>query len=189
MKRLVVLVAGMAFALACALAAAQKGPPLVLEPDKYSYTFGVPAGWDFSFEQARLFMVRVVLFPAGGDFRASKSVVYVNELCQQPCNAAAALERVVSNARTRNAALRVEAPPSLKTKGGTTVPVRVMTGFSDPRQVKEAVAFIETADVVILAVLTTSDASGWEKDYAALSAMIGGFQYFDCKSAEERLRC
>ena len=183
------LVLGVALGLACALAAAQKGPPLVLEPNKYSYTFALPAGWDFSFEEARPFMVRLVLFPAGGSFRKSKSVVYVNELCQQPCKTAAAIDRVVSNARRRNAGLRVETPPALKTKSGAAVPVRVMTGFSDPTQAKEAVAFIEGADVVILAVLTTNDASVWEKDYAALSAMIAGFEYFDCKSPGLRAKC
>jgi hypothetical protein len=185
MKKLLLLFAG----LISALALAQKAPPLVLEPNQYSYTFAVPAGWDFSLEEARQFMVRLVLFPAGGSFRASKSVVYVNELCQRPCSSAAAIERVVSNARTRNAALRVETPSSLKTKGGAAVPVRVMTGFADARQAKEAVAFIETADVVILAVLTTSNTSGWDKDYAALSAMIGGFEFFDCKSPDLRVAC
>jgi hypothetical protein len=64
-----------------------------------------------------------------------------------------------------------------------------MTGFADARQAKEAVAFIETADVVILAVLTTSNTSGRDKDYAALSAMIGGFEFFDCKSPDLRVAC
>lgn len=28
-------------------------PPLIVGPDKYSYTFGVPEGWEFNFDQAR----------------------------------------------------------------------------------------------------------------------------------------
>jgi hypothetical protein len=180
---------GLACALSWGTGLAQKAPPLVLEPNKYSYTFAMPAGWDFSFEDARPFMVRMVVFPKGGSFRDSKTVGYVNELCQQPCKIDSAVERVVSNARRRNPDIRVESPRALKTKSGAAVPVRVMTGFRDPLQAKEAVAFIETPAAVVLAVLTTRDAAGWEKDYAALAAMIAGFEYYDCKSPALRVKC
>jgi hypothetical protein len=64
-----------------------------------------------------------------------------------------------------------------------------MTGARDRRQAKEALAFIQRVDVVVLTVLTTNDPSAWENDYAAFSSMIGGFQYFDCNSPELRIKC
>ena len=189
MKHLAIVLVGFVSALAFGRVVAQKAPPLVLEPNKYSYTFAVPGGWDFSFDEARPIGARLVLFPTGGSFHSSKSIVYVNEVCRKPCDLAAEIDRVVSRARAGNPELRVEVPASLRTKDGAIVPVRVMTGARDRRQAKEALAFIQRVDVVVLTVLTTNDPSAWENDYAAFSSMIGGFQYFDCNSPELRIKC
>lgn len=55
-------------------------PPLIVEPGTYSYTVGVPAGWEYNFEQAQELGTSLVLFPKGGSFRTSNSIVYVTEI-------------------------------------------------------------------------------------------------------------
>lgn len=52
----------------------RKAPPLVTGSDKYSYTFGVPTSWDFSFEQAREHGVILAFFPKGGASIARKAL-------------------------------------------------------------------------------------------------------------------
>ena len=53
MKHLAFVFVGFVSAFVLGGVVAKKAPPLVLEPNKYSYTFAVPGGWDFSFDEAR----------------------------------------------------------------------------------------------------------------------------------------
>ena len=177
--------------LGLAAAHAQKAPPLVLEPDRYSYTFGVANGWDFSFDQAAEIGVRLVFFPEGGSFHTSNTIVYVNEICKSSCGGSleSAISKSIRDARSGNPNLRVETAPSLKTKGGKTVPVRILSGAHDVRQAREALAFIDTPDVVVLPVLTTKDPKSWEADFAAFRRIVEGFKYFDCNSPELAVKC
>jgi hypothetical protein len=59
---------------------AKDAPPLIVEPNKYSYTFGVPDDWEFSGEQAHRRGAALAFFPKGGDFNSSNNVIYVNEI-------------------------------------------------------------------------------------------------------------
>jgi|GEM_PF-1297971 len=59
---------------------AKDAPPLIVEPNKYAYTFGVPDNWEFSDEQARRRGAALAFFPDGGDFNSSNNVIYVNEI-------------------------------------------------------------------------------------------------------------
>ena len=42
----------------------QDAPPLVIEPAKSSYTFGVPRGWEYDFGQAQARGARLAFFQA-----------------------------------------------------------------------------------------------------------------------------
>lgn len=170
---------------------AQKAPPLVLEADRYSYTFAVPNGWDFSFDQATEVGVRLVFFPEGGSFHSSDTIIYVNEICKSSCGGSleGAISKSIQDARAGNPKLKIETAPSLKTKGGNAVPVRILSGAQDVRQAREALAFIDTQDVVVLPVLTTKDPKSWEADYAAFRRIVEGFKYFDCNSPELAVKC
>jgi hypothetical protein len=166
-------------------------PPLVLEPNRYSYTFGVPKGWDYSFEQAQGFGIRLVFFPEHGSFRESNSTIYVNELCKSACTGMTqqSIDKIIQDSREDSPALRVATEPPIKIKQGGKAIVRLLTGARDPRQAKEALAFIEHKDAIVLVVLTTQDASNWTVDYAAFQEMVSSHRFFSCNSADLVVPC
>lgn len=169
-------------------------PPLVLEPDKYSYTFGVPVGWRYTFDipdEPRANGVRLLYLPAGGDYDTSTSIVYVTE----PCSAeywgvlTACIDTVIAESREGNPRLQVDRASPIPTAGGDTAQVRLLSGSSDPRQAREALAFVDHHQVVVLIVLTTKNVSRWRRDYAAFERIVAGHRYFDCNSAHLAVPC
>jgi len=163
-------------------------PPLVLEPNKYSYTFGVPKGWDFSFEKGNAFNVRLVFFPVGGNIHISESIIYVNEVLGFLDNE---IDRVLENAKASSPILRIETiePIPLSAIRGASAQVRILTGASDPRQAKEALVFIDHGAIVVIVVLTTKNTAHWQEDYRALEAVVAGHQYYDCNSPNLAVPC
>lgn len=166
-------------------------PPLILEPNKYSYTFGVPDGWEFNFEQARQFGAKLVFFPKGGSFHNSKSIIYVDEICKLNCSESlkSAMERIVIKAKIHNPNLKIIDANPVPIKSGGKAKVKVMTGLRDPRQVKEALAFIEQKEVFLLIVLTSKDTTTWEKDYEEFKTVVSGHKYFNCESSDLAVNC
>ncbi len=146
-----------AMAFAADSHAAGKAPPLIVEPDLYSYSLGIPSGWDFSFEQAREFGVRLVFFQDGATFHSSDSVMYVKELCQRKCTGRLRQEisDVLENARARDPNITVSEGGPITAKSGATAQVRILIGAKDPRRAKEALAFLEYREAVVLVVLST----------------------------------
>jgi hypothetical protein len=174
--------------------AAESAPPLVLEGNKYSYTFGVPAGWEYSFEQAQQFGVRLTLFPKGGSFETSNSVVYVNEIdgfCNPGCagTIGRAIAKTIEDSRDDSPMLQVKSASPINIKGGGVATVRVLTGLRDPQQAKEALAFIEQNEAIVLVVLTTKGVKTWEQDYAAFQDIVSGHKFFSCNSPNLAVSC
>lgn len=164
---------------------AQK-PPLILEPNKYSYTFGMPEGWAHSFEQAHSFGTRLVLFPKGGDLHRSNSIIYVNELSG---GILSAIVKTIANAKCDNPDIKMENWPSISINAGGAAIVRITEGYKDPRRAKEALAFIEHKDTVVLVVLTTKNTANWDADYKAFVSVVSGHRYFDCNSTNLAVPC
>ncbi len=166
---------------------AKAAAPLVLAPNKYSYTFGVPGGWEYSFEQAQQFGVRLMLFPKGGSFERSNSIVYVNEiddLCNPSCagTTGQAIAKTIKESRDDSPMLQVANAPSISIKDGGKATVLVLTGWTDPRQAQEALAFIEHNEAIVLVVLTTKNVKTWEQDYAAFQEIVSQHKFFTCNS-------
>jgi len=175
--------------------AAEIAPPLVLEPNKYSYTFGVPAGWEYSFEQAEEAGVRLLFFPEGGSFATSNSIVYTNEANNDVCGAnctgmlARAIEKNIKESRDDSPMLQVANASPIAIQGGGTATVRILTGWKSPLQAKEALAFIEHDEAIVLVVLTTKNAKTWEQDYAAFREIVAGHKFFNCNSPDLAAGC
>jgi hypothetical protein len=169
----------------------KKTPPLVLEPHRYSYTFGIPEGWDFSFDQAQDFGARLVFFPRSGSFKESDSVIYINEVCKANCTGMTrrSIDRTIEDSRDDSPALHVATDLPIKLETGGEAPVRILTGARDPRQAKEALAFIEHEDAIVLVVLTTKDPGHWAEDYAAFEEVVAGHRFFTCDSPELAVPC
>ena len=170
---------------------AEKSPPLILEPNKYSYTFGVPENWDFSFEQANEIRVRLVFFPSGVNFHESNTIIYVNEICPSNCAGivSAAIQKTINEAKAVSPNLKVESETPLKIKSGGEAHVRILTGSIDPRQAKEALAFIEHKETIVLVVLTTNNTQNWGNDYKAFTEILNGHKFFNCDSNDLAVRC
>jgi hypothetical protein len=172
----------------------QSAPPLVLEPNKYSYTFGVPKGWEYSFEEARQVGVRLVFLPKGGSFDESNSIIYVNEandLCTINCVGALsqAIAQTIEEAKDNSPMLQVKAVSPIKINAGGEASVRILTGASDPRQAKEALAFIEHNDAIVLVVLTAKNTKTWEQDYGAFQQIVSGHKFFNCNTPSLTTPC
>jgi hypothetical protein len=146
----------------------------------------VPEGWDFSFEQANEIQARLLLFPKGGSFHKSNSVIYVTEVHG---NLVSSIETVLSNARSYSPNLAVEVVPSIPTVPDLPANVRILTGCKDPRAAKEALAFIDHGETGVLVVLTTKNTADWQNDYIAFETVVAGHRYFDCNSPNLAVPC
>jgi hypothetical protein len=169
-------------------------PPLVVEPNKYSCTFAVPKGWEYSFDQGKEFGVPLVFFPKGGSFRNSKTIIYVNEInefCVPNCAGAIprAIDHEMEQSRADSPSLKVTIGTPLKIQAGGQAAVRILTGLRDPHQVKEALAFIEHNETIVLLVLTTGDTKTWEQDYALFTEIVSGHKFFTCNSPDLAVNC
>lgn len=178
---------------------ADPAPPLILGPSKYSYTFGVPAGWEFNVDQARQRGVTLAFFPKGGSFADSSSVVYVNEL-DNPCSGedclspvSLAIAKTLREARADDPGVEVATADPIPTKDGDKAFVRTLKGSHDPRnpEVKdnEALAFIGHEQTIILVVLTARDGKTWDQDYAAFREIVAGHEFFNCESVNLAVPC
>lgn len=172
----------------------EDSPPLVLEPNKYSYTFRVPKGWESNFQQAQQYGVRLMFFPKGGNFETSKSVIYIaeaNEVCEANCvgKLSRAIAKELQESRDGSPSLQVAIEHPLKIEEGGEAPVRILTGAKDPRRAKEALAFIEHNEAIVLVVLTTMDTKTWEQDYRAFQEIVSGHKFFACGSAKLATPC
>jgi len=174
--------------------------PLVRESDKYSYTFGVPKNWEYDFDQAQDRGARLAFFPNGGSFEKSDSVIYVNEfyqLCRANCIGAAsrAISRTLRESRTESPSLQVTVETPLRTEDGGKAEIRILKGGRDPRREnaeakdKEALAFIEHKETVIVVVLTARDIKTWPQDYAAFQEVVAGHKFFNCDSPGLAVPC
>ena len=64
-----------------------------------------------------------------------------------------------------------------------------MSGAEDRRQAREAMAYIEHEQTIILVVLTTKDPAGWTADYEAFRQTVAGHKFFDCTSPNLAVPC
>jgi hypothetical protein len=178
---------------------AEVAPPLILGPSKYSYTFGVPAGWEFNIDQARQRGVTLAFFPKGRSFLASSSVVYVNEL-DNPCSGedclspvSLAIAKTLREARAEDPGVEVATADPIPTKDGDKALVRTLKGSHDPRNPElrdnEALAFIGHDQTIILVVLTARDSKTWDRDYAAFREIVAGHKFFTCDSPNLAVPC
>lgn len=173
-------------------AQAEKTQPLVLEPNKYSYTFAVPDDWEFSWEQANQFGMKLLYFQKGTNFHDSNSIIYVNEICSSNCKGTLnkSIQTTIENAKCNSPNLQISKPDhQIKLEAGGNSPVLILTGFVDPRQAKEALAFIEHDETVVLIVLTTKDVKNWKNDYKAFEQIVGSHKFFNCDSPNLAVPC
>ena len=178
---------------------AEGAPPLILEPGKYSYTFGVPPGWEFSFDQAHERGAALAFFPKGGSFNSSSSVIYVNEIgdpCSGDCLSplAQAIAKTLRDVKADSPTVEIAASEPIKTKDGKQASVRLLKGARDPRDPEhakdsEALAFIAHDETILLVVLTARDTNTWEQDYAAFQQVVAGHKFFTCNSPDLAVPC
>src|SRR5262249_40603286 len=85
--------------------------------------------------------------------------------------------------------LVVEQADPIATKSGVNAQVRILSGARDPRQAREALAFVPHGEVIALIVLSTKDPKSWKTDYAAFDEAVAGFQLFTCDTPGLRVGC
>lgn len=174
-------------------------PPLLVTEDNYSYTFAVPSGWEFNFEQARQRGATLAFFPKGGSFADSSSIIYVNEV-DDPCSGqcvspvSQAIAKILREVKDDTPSVQVSTAAQIQTRdAGIKAEVRTLRGGRDPRNPdlkdNEAAAFIAHDETVILVVLTVRDPKTWEQDYAAFREIVAGHKFFTCNSPDLAVPC
>lgn len=173
-------------------------PPLVVEPNKFSYTLGVSAGWEFDFEEAHERGDALEFFPKGGSFTGSSSAIYVNlsgEDCAGGCISLLSdlIEETLRTVKAGSHGLEVTAAEPILTKDGTRAEIRIVKGAKDPRDPKftdnEALAFLAHDEAIILVVLASRDPNAWQQDYAAFQQIVAGHRFFTCNTPSLRVPC
>ena len=167
-------------------AVAAEPRPLVLEPNRYSYTYGVPDGWSHDYDVAQRTGVRSMLLPKGESFHSAPSIIYVNEV---DCSAEDVVDCVVDRFRPGNPNLRVTPGSPIPTGANTNGRVILLEGASDPRQAREALAFLEEEETTVLVVLSTKDTASWARDMRAFEIVVSGFEYFNCSTPSLSVPC
>ena len=166
-------------------------PPLIVERNKYSYTFGVPAGWEFSLEQAYERGASLAYFPRGGSFNGSSSVIYVNvfgDECPGGCSIllSESIVETLREAKIESPRLEVTTSESILTKDGVKAAIRLVKGAKDARDPQftdnEALAFIADDEAIIVVVLASRDPKTWAPDYSAFQQVVAGHKFFTCNS-------
>lgn len=174
-------------------------PPLAVNEDNYSYTFGIPSGWEFNFDQARQRGATLAFFPKGGSFADSSSIVYVNEV-DNPCSGecvspvSQAIAKILREVKDDTPSVQVTTGALIQTKDADIkAEVRTLRGGRDPRNPdlkdSEALAFIAHDETVILVVLTARDLKTWDQDYAAFREIVTGHKFFTCNSPDRAVPC
>ncbi|HXJ85607.1 MAG TPA: hypothetical protein VMS18_02220 [Candidatus Binatia bacterium] len=173
-------------------------PPLIVKPNRYSYTFGVPAGWEFNFEQAHQRGAALAYFPKGGDFNDSSAVMYMNEIdsaCSDDCmsQVSHAMAETLRDVKSEKPSVKINQGEPVLTKDGIKAAVRLVREGIDPRDPKlsdnEALAFIGDHEAIILVVLSSRDANTWEQDYSAFRQVVAGHKFFSCNSPGLAVPC
>ncbi|MBI5612775.1 MAG: hypothetical protein HY942_06900 [Gammaproteobacteria bacterium] len=174
--------AGLVWALLSCSAYAQKSAPLVLEPGKFSYSFGLSAGWTYSFDEARARGLRLLYYPEGCLLREATSVIYIGEICHSKCSGKldAAIQEAIDGTRELSPDMRVASAPSLKLKAGGEAQVRILTHPLESGQSRDTLAFIAHDETIVLAVLTAKDTDTWERNYQAFKEIVQGHRYYNC---------
>jgi hypothetical protein len=180
-------------------ASGEPAPPLIVEPNKYSYTFGVPPGWESNFEQAHQRGAALAFFLKGGTFNDSSSVIYVNEIseaCTGDCLSplAQSIAKTLRDVKADSPTVAISTADSIKTKDGVSATIRILKGSKDPRAAghatdNEALAFIAHDETVILVVLTARDSKTWDQDYNAFQQVVAGHKFFTCNRPDGAVPC
>ncbi len=127
-----------------------------------------------------------MLLPNGESFHSAPSIIYVNDL---DCDAGDVVDCVVEGFRPSNPNLRVTPGNPIPTGANTNARVVLLEGASDPRQAREALAFLEEEETTVLVVLSTKDTVSWEQDMRAFEIVVSGFEYFNCSTPSLAVPC
>jgi len=182
MNKLTAAVAGLGWALLAGSAFAQRSAPLVLEPGKYSYSFGMSAGWTYSFKEGRARNLRLLYYPEGCLLREATSVIYIGEVCHSGCSGKLdqAIQEAIDGTREFSPGVSVASASPLNIKAGGEAQVRILTHPPGSGQSRDTLAFIVHDETIVLVVLTAKGTDTWNRDYKAFKEIVEGHRYYNC---------
>jgi hypothetical protein len=172
------LAAGPAPAKTPAAAPAAKRELTVLYGDDHAFGIVVPAGWTVDDTSGINSRIRVVLYPKGQKWASAPSVMYVNPI-HQASGVRRTLRQVidqdVAEFRKKSPRGRVIVQPGLKTGLSQVAEVRYFSPTGgDPL---EAVAYVAEEKLVMLIVLASRDAAGFQRHLPAFESLVSGYQF------------
>ena len=158
--------------------------PGLIYGDGYSFLVTPPPGWILDAHAGAEQGLSAVFYPEGATWAKATTVMYVNTADRPP--GVKLDDFIATNARdfTRAAgpAARVSALPALAVASGTAVPVQSFSG--DRKGNREAVAYIESPDVVVLVVLTSRKSTDFEAALPAFRSLVASWEHVGRGQAE-----
>jgi hypothetical protein len=151
---------------------------LVVEGDNHLFMVSAPAGWVLDDTAGMGSRIRCVFYPKGEKWSTAQTVMYVN-----PLHGHGAKTRTVSALMAEDEkSFKKNSPKGKVTDGGTiqtsgkkTAVVRYFSHDGGPAQ--EAVAYVPESELVMLLVLSSKTAKGFQGALAAYREMVQSYAW------------
>lgn len=160
--------------------APKAAPPelTILYGDNHAFGIVVPTGWTVDDTSGINSKIRVVLYPKGETWAGAATVMYVNPL-HQSGRQRRTLRQMIEHdiAEFRKKARRGTVSTQAPLRTATAQPAEVRYFAPDGRSATEAVAYVAEDDLVMLLVLSSRDAAGFQKHLPAFRSLVSGYRF------------
>ena len=145
--------------------------------NKHAFLVDAPKGWVLDNNAQQNNGLCAVFYPVGSSWAKAPVVMYANSAVKGEGQRTVAelIAFDTQSFRKKAPTLRVADLPSIKTKDGDAV-VKKFSG--DQFNNSEAVAYIDTPEVVVMLVFTSRDEKGFLANYSAFEELVGSYKFF-----------
>jgi hypothetical protein len=145
----------------------------------HSFWVCAPAGWHLDNEAMAASGIHAVFYPSNSSFNsamANGTVMYANTMPRSQSDGGSLAEAMKKDAQAvakQYPETAIKALPNLATKSEAA---SVQQFFRANNY--EAVAYVESPQVIVLLVISSTTQAGFDKDYPAFKELVNSYSYF-----------